>query len=250
MKSISQRRRPIVAPTILTAAIHPQVSQSVESTIPLSPTPSLYATSIIHYQMIEGFTRIPVASDGNCFYTAMGFFCELNAAAMRHLIIKYFIFKKAEYSIFFESQAAFMKAIQENSGTRIWNTDLGDILPHAAAHLLHREVIVHNYDGKKIKEIRIPVTSCILGPTIHLFRSNCHYEILLKNTVAPNKNICAVPDIDLTFKEEEVEEEEEEEEVEEEEGEEVEEEEGEEEGCIDDYECASDCGDEECMIRM
>ena len=191
--------------------------------------------------MIEGFTRIPVASDGNCFYTAMGFFCELNAAAMRHLIIKYFIFKKAEYSIFFESQAAFMKAIQENSGMRIWNTDLGDILPHAAAHLLHREVIVHNYDGKKIKEIHIPVTSCILGPTIHLFRSNCHYEILLKNTDAPNKNICAVPDIDLTFKEEE-------EEVEEEEEEEVEEEE--EEGCIDDYECASDCGDEECMIRM
>ena len=82
MKSISQRRRPIVAPTVLT-----QVSQSVETTIPLSPTPSLYATSIIHYQMIEGFTRIPVASDGNCFYTAMGFFCELNAAAMRRLII-------------------------------------------------------------------------------------------------------------------------------------------------------------------
>jgi hypothetical protein len=204
----------------------------------------------IQYQMIDGFTRIPVASDGNCFYTAMGFFCELTAAAMRHLIIKYFIFKKAEYSIFFESQAAFIKAIQENSMPRIWNTDLGDILPHAAAHLLQREVIVHNYDGKKIKEIRIPVTSCILGPTIHLFRSNCHYEILLINTIPPNKNICAIPDIDLTFKEEEGEEEEEEVEEEEVEEDEEEEEVEEDEEVEEEGGCIYDTGDEECMIRM
>jgi len=196
--------------------------------------------------MIDGFTRIPVASDGNCFYTAIGFFCGQTAAAMRRLIIQYLILKRAEYSILFESETDFIKAIKANSLSGIWNTDLADILPYAVAHLLQREVIVHNYDGKNIKEIRIPVTICILGPSIHLFRSNSHYEILLKNTIAPNKNICAIPDIDLTFKEEEGEEEEEEVEEEDEEVEEVEEDEDvEEEG-----ECIYDTGDEECMIRM
>jgi hypothetical protein len=153
-------------------------------------------TNKTHYQMIDGFTRIPVASDGNCFYTAIGFFCGLNAAAMRHRTLKYLVLKRAEYSIFFESEAAFMKAIKENSMARIWNTDLADILPHAAAQLLQRDIIIHNYDGKSIKQIRVPYNSIdmIGSMPIHLFRSNYHYEILLENGVLPNKNIICLPD--------------------------------------------------------
>ena len=139
-----------------------------------------------------------------------------------------------------------MKAIQENSGTRVWNTDLGDILPHAVAHLLERNVIVHNYDGKKIKEILIPVTSCILGPAIHLFRSNCHYEILLNNTVTPNKNICSIPDIyeiELSTFDEECESQEEDQE----EGQEEDKEEDQ-DGDVEYY--ISETDTTECMIRI
>ena len=50
------------------------------------------------YQLVEGFTRCPVAPDGNCFYTATGFFCGLNALEMRELVMKYFIFKKINYN--------------------------------------------------------------------------------------------------------------------------------------------------------
>jgi hypothetical protein len=158
------------------------------------------------YQMVEGFTRCPVAPDGNCFYTATGFFCGLNAAEMRELVMKYFIFKKAEYSIFFESESDFMKAVKLNSNSRVWNSELCDIAPHAAAQIMRRDIIIHNYDGKVTTEIRTPVESMPLHLPLHLFRSNDHFEILLDNSKKPNTNICPLPDvtafnevIDLTF---------------------------------------------------
>jgi hypothetical protein len=165
------------------------------------------------YQKVDGFTRCPVAPDGNCFYTATGFFCGLNAAEMRELVMKYFIFKKAEYSIFFETERDFMAAVKVNSNPRVWNSELCDIAPHAAAQALRRDVIIHNYDGKNINQIVTPSENPFYPP-LHLFRSNDHYEILLDNNKKPNKNIWPLPDvsefmdvIDLTFSDEEEEEE-------------------------------------------
>jgi hypothetical protein len=236
------RRRPMVAPvaTGLATGIATPVAAPITPVPELVPPHSPIMPSLMPfktgYQMISGFTRIPVASDGNCFYTATGFFYELNASVMRHLIVKYFMFKKAEYSIFFESEAAFIKAVKENSITRIWNNDLADILPHAAAQLLQRDIIIHNFDSRYIKQIRIPATTSTYPP-IHLFRSNCHYEILLDNSIPPNKNICALPDVSeiLSVSKEEKEEEEEEEEEEE-------------DGDVEDSGYEND--DEECMIRL
>lgn len=158
------------------------------------------------YQLVEGFTRCPVAPDGNCFYTATGFFCGLSAAEMRELVMKYFIFKRAEYSVFFESESDFMKAVKLNSNSRVWNSELCDIAPHAAAQIMRRDIIIHNYNGTVISEIRTPVEVAAIHPPLHLFRSNDHFEILLDNTKKPNKNICPLPDIsefygviDLTF---------------------------------------------------
>ena len=147
------------------------------------------------YQIVEGFTRCPVAADGNCFYTATGFFCGLNAAQMREHIMKYFIFKKSEYSIFFESENDFMKAVEANCSPRVWNSELCDIAPHAAAQLLKRTIVIHNYNGSIITEITTPVEIPSVGPPLHLFRSNDHYEILLDNTKNPDKNLWPLPDI-------------------------------------------------------
>lgn len=161
------------------------------------------------YQKVDGFTRCPVAPDGNCFYTATGFFCGLNAAEMRELIMKYFIFKKAEYSIFFETEREFIAAVKTNSSPRVWNSELCDIAPHAAAQVLRRDVIIHNYDGKNITLIKTPSDNPVYF-ALHLFRSNDHYEILLDNTKNPNRNIWPLPDvsefmdvIDLTLSDDE-----------------------------------------------
>jgi hypothetical protein len=162
------------------------------------------------YQIISGFTRFPVAPDGNCFYTATGFFCGLDAIKMRDILMKYFVFKKAEYSIFFESQKDFIKAVKINSINCVWNSELCDIAPHAAAQILKRDIIIHNYDGFKITQIHTPVElDEAIYPPLYLFRSDNHYEILLDNTINPNKNICPLPDIstfygviDLTLSEE------------------------------------------------
>lgn len=163
---------------------------------------------ICMYQKVPGFTRCPVAPDGNCFYTATGFFCGLNAAEMRELLMKYFVFKKAEYSIFFESETDFTNAVKTNSMPRVWNSELCDIAPHAAAQVLKRDIIIHNYNGSTITQIHTPVENDGASyPPLHLFRSNDHYEILLDNTKTPNKNIWPLPDIsafdviDLTFEE-------------------------------------------------
>ena len=104
------------------------------------------------YQLVDGFTRCPVAPDGNCFYTATSFFCGLNASEMRELLMKYFVFKKAEYSIFFESERDFIKSVKTNSNPRVWNSELCDIAPHAAAQVLKRNIIIHNYDGSTITQ--------------------------------------------------------------------------------------------------
>ncbi len=166
------------------------------------------------YQLVEGFTRCPVAPDGNCFYTATGFFCGFNAAEMRELIMKFFIFKKAEYSIFFETEQDFMKAVKLNSNSRVWNSELCDIAPHAAAQVLKRDIVIHNYNGETVTEILTPVETPARHSPLHLFRSNDHFEILLSNSKKPNTNICPLPDvsefdgvIDLTFSDDEEEEE-------------------------------------------
>ena len=177
----------------------------------VAPNPNV--ERIKAYQLVEGFTRCPVAPDGNCFYTATGFFCGFNATEMRALVMNYFIFKKAEYSIFFETEADFTKAVKLNSNQRVWNSELCDIAPHATAQILQRDIIIHNYNGKTIEEIHTPVEGAarrVAHPPLHLFRSNNHYEILLNNSKKPNKNICPLPDIsefyrmiDLTFSDDE-----------------------------------------------
>jgi hypothetical protein len=170
----------------------------------MAPNPN---SKIAPYQCVTGFTRVPVAPDGNCFYTASGFFCGLTAPEMRSLLMKYFLFKKAEYAIFFETEKAFLVAVRENTLPRVWNSDLCDIVPHATAQLLHRDIIIHNSVDNKVVEVNIPFDG--MGhrpPPIHLFRRNDHYEILLENSKKPNKNVWPLPDvsefeevIDLTF---------------------------------------------------
>ena len=81
-----------------------------------------------------------------------------------------------------------MNAVKTNSCSRVWHSELCDIAPHAVAQILSRDIIIHNYDSKSITEIHIPAEKK-LYPPLHLFRSNAHYEILISNTVNPNKNI-------------------------------------------------------------
>lgn len=161
------------------------------------------------YQIVDGFTRVPVPPDGNCFYTASGFFCDLNAAKMRALLMKYFLYKKAEYTIFFESEKDFVEAVKDNCESGVWNSELCDIVPHAAAQVLRREIIIHNYVDGKINLVHTPVENAGAAAQrhtpIHLFRRDNHYEILLDNNKKPNKNVWPLPDvsefegIDLVF---------------------------------------------------
>lgn len=170
-------------------------------------TGAMNDTKIRAYHIVEGFTRVPVAPDGNCFYTATGFFCGLTAPEMRSLLMKYFLFKKAEYAIFFETEKDFLGAVKENSQPRVWNSELCDIVPHAAAQVLRRDIFIHNSVSGEIILIHTPVEGdAQLYPPLHLFRSNDHYEILLDNSKKPNKNVWPLPDvsefdgvIDLTF---------------------------------------------------
>jgi len=141
------------------------------------------------YQIVPGFTRVPVAPDGNCFYTATGFFCGANAATMRKIIMGYLIYKKAEYSILFETEAEFMCAVKKNCASGVWNSDICDIAPHAAAQILKRDIIIHNYEGGSLTEIHTPVEGGAVNQPLHLFRSAHHFEILLKNGTRPNKNV-------------------------------------------------------------
>lgn len=175
------------------------------------------------YQLVPGFTRVPVAPDGNCFYTATGFFCGANAATMRKITMGYLIHKKAEYSILFETEAEFMGAVKKNCSSGVWNSDICDIAPHAAAQFLKRDIIIHNWAGGSLTVIHTPAESGAAHPPIHLFRSAHHFEILLKNGTRPNKNIYPLADVaefyglaEETFTEEEEEHEVEDEEPEEE----------------------------------
>lgn len=179
MMKILKRRRPIVAPAVNIKKIQA-------------------------YQVVEGFTRCPVAADGNCFYTSTGFFCGVEAAEMRRIVMNYFVYKKAEYSIFFESEASFLDAVKANRRSRVWNSELCDIAPHAVAQILKRDVIIHNYVNGVITEIVTPSSACELESgaspdPIHLFRSFSHYEILIPNHKLPNKNICPLPDISAFY---------------------------------------------------
>ncbi len=141
------------------------------------------------YQIVPGFTRCPVNPDGNCFYTSTGFFCNLNANEMRANLMNYIGSNKAFYSIFFETEKEFMACVRANRRPGVWNSDICDIAPQAAAQMLKRTIIIHNYSADETFNLITFAVENPCGNDIHLFRKSHHYEILLDNTQYPNKNI-------------------------------------------------------------
>jgi hypothetical protein len=110
--------------------------------------------------------------------------------------MKYFLYKKAEYTIFFESEKDFIIAVKENCESGTWNSELCDVVPHVAAQVLRREIIIQNYVDGKINMVHTPVENdAQLYPALHLFRRDYHYEILLENNKKPNKNVWPLPDV-------------------------------------------------------
>lgn len=146
------------------------------------------------YQIVPGFTRCPVNPDGNCFYTSSGFFCDLNALEMRKHVMNYMMENKAFYSVFFDGEKQFMDCIKANRRPGVWNSDICDIAPQAASQMLKRTIIIHNYASDGSFTIITFMVDNPTGPEIHLFRKSHHYEILLQNTVLPNKNIIPFED--------------------------------------------------------
>jgi hypothetical protein len=141
------------------------------------------------YQIVPGFTRCPVNPDGNCFYTSTGFFCNLNAKEMRTSLMNYITSNKAFYSVFFETEKEFMGCVRANRRPGVWNSDICDIAPQAAAQMLKRNIIIHNYSADGTFNLITFAVENPGGNDIHLFRKSHHYEILLDNTEYPNKNI-------------------------------------------------------------
>lgn len=146
------------------------------------------------YQIVPEFTRCPVNPDGNCFYTSSGFFCGLNAFEMRKKVMNYMMENKAFYSVFFDGEKEFLSCVKANRRSGVWNSDICDIAPQAAAQMLNRSIIVHNYSPNDSFTIISFTVDNPTGPDIHLFRKSHHYEILLNNTMLPNKNIIPFED--------------------------------------------------------
>lgn len=146
------------------------------------------------YQIVPGYTRCPVNPDGNCFYTTIGFFSGINATTIRKKIMDYMTENKAFYSVFFETEREFLSCIRANRRSGVWNSDICDIVPQAAAQMLKRSIIVHNYAADNTFNL---IEFQVDNPTanvIHVFRKSHHYEILLDNTLLPNKNIIPITD--------------------------------------------------------
>jgi hypothetical protein len=146
------------------------------------------------YQIVPGYTRCPVIPDGNCFYTTMGFFSELDADSMRKKIMDYMTENKAFYSVYFESEKDFLSRVKANRRPGVWNSDICDIVPQAASQMLKRTIIVHNYTDNRTFNLITFEHENPTGNAIHVFRKSDHYEILLDNTQLPNKNIIPFTD--------------------------------------------------------
>ncbi len=119
-------------------------------------------------------------ADGNCFYRAISS-AVYKDAEMHHLLrrmtMEHMLEDLNEYEPFFDSAVSLRRKIISNKRTRVWNSDLADIVPLAVARLLACRI--HIYSVAEDEEVT-HYTFGESGNTIRLLHHDNHYELLLK----------------------------------------------------------------------
>lgn len=123
-----------------------------------------------------------MVADGNCFYRAISTAYYNNVQAhktLRAKVMDYMLETEAMYSALFESPRKYRAVLAANKRLGVWNSDLADVVPFAAAHLLNIRLDVFSVleDGEIAHYIFNEECG---GPTIRLLHEKNHYDVLLR----------------------------------------------------------------------
>lgn len=138
--------------------------------------------------ILDTHDQINVAADGNCFYRAVSL--ALYGTESRHTTLRAdtmtaLLSKQTDYGILFETLKRFVRCVHANKRDGIWNTEISDLAPSAAADHLGIHLIVYN---KNIFTDKIdPPAEFNVGAsaTVRLLRvANCHYNLLKEKVVS------------------------------------------------------------------
>lgn len=150
----------------------------------------------------EGFYRIPIPGDGNCFYTA----CSLSlkpktSKELRNSIMDFLMINSSDYSHMFESPQRFINKVRANRRSGVWNTEISDLAPFILARLSDLTITIFNASpqivdlGPQNPSIDVHFETIIIQPSgdvktvagikksengIHLVRSLSHYDALVQ----------------------------------------------------------------------
>lgn len=123
--------------------------------------------------------QIPMLADGNCFYRAVstGYYKDVDMHhLLRRITIEHMLENVDTYAPYFESLQKIVGKLNANKRLGVWNSDLGDLVPHAVAQLLNCciEVYAVTEDGQVIRY------TFGEGEKIRLLCKDNHYDLLLK----------------------------------------------------------------------
>lgn len=123
-----------------------------------------------------------MVADGNCFYRAVAaaFYNNPNAhISLRSNLMNYMLEMEEFYASLFESRRHFRAVLAANKRLGVWNSDLADMVPIAAASLLQIRLEVFRVceDGKVARYI---FNESQAGPKIRLLHEDNHYDVLMR----------------------------------------------------------------------
>lgn len=126
--------------------------------------------------------RVPMVADGNCFYRAVAAAFYNNTRAhesLRHRIMDYMLEMEDIYTALFESPRRFRAVLAANKRLGVWNSDLADIAPFAAANLLQVRLEVFSVcEGGEVA--RYIFNESQTGLKVRLLHEDNHYDVLLR----------------------------------------------------------------------
>ncbi len=128
-----------------------------------------------------------ITGDGNCFYRALAAALigdDDQHMIMRGAIMDYMAQHVGDYGMYFENPKTYKRCVAANRNSGVWNTEICDLVPSAAAAALKIKLVIHSFDLSK-RVVVVEAYGPEGGAQIDLMLLCGHYSLLTPSASGP-----------------------------------------------------------------
>ena len=162
---------------------HAHYKHNIPSFLPFFPTMDYLNSHIAKH----GLDIQKITGDGNCFYRALAAALigdDEQHMIMRGTIMDYMAQHVGDYGMYFENPKTYKRCVAANRNSGVWNTEICDLVPSAAAAALKIKLVIHSFDLSK-RVVVVETYEHMGGAQIDLMLLCGHYSLLTPSASGP-----------------------------------------------------------------